>query len=124
MPPKLGAVYYMLSAQDMDRAVAFWRDTIGLQVKSQSPEWSELHHPDSPTAIVALHGGGSGELNRTGLGFDVADIAAACDEVDRAGGKVAMAPTERPEEGIVLADLVDTEGNTFMFSAAFTDVTS
>ena len=124
MPPQLGAIYYMLSAQDMHRAVAFWRDTIGLEVKSQSPEWSELTYPGIPTAVVALHGGGTGELNRTGLGFDVADIAAACDEVERAGGKVAMAPTDRPEEGIVLADLVDTEGNTFMFSAPFTTITN
>ncbi len=114
---ELGRIYFMLAAQDMDRAVAFYRDVIGLEVRSQSPGWSELTHPQAPLAIVALHGGGTGELNRTGLGFDVADIAAACDEVEGGGGKVTMAPTERPEEGIVLADLVDTEGNTFMFSS-------
>jgi len=28
--------------QDMDRAVGFYRDVLGLQVKRQSPEWSEL----------------------------------------------------------------------------------
>jgi predicted enzyme related to lactoylglutathione lyase len=119
MPPQLGAVYYMLAAQDMDRAVAFWRDAIGLDVKSQSPGWSELTFPGLASAVVALHAGGSGELNRTGLGFDVADIAAACAEVERAGGRVTMPPTDRPDEGIVLADLVDPEGNTFMFSARF-----
>ena len=32
----------MLMAEDMDRAVAFWRDGVGLEVRSTSPFWSEL----------------------------------------------------------------------------------
>jgi predicted enzyme related to lactoylglutathione lyase len=31
-----------LPVQDMDRAVAFYRDVLGLEVQMQSPEWTEL----------------------------------------------------------------------------------
>ena len=40
-------------AQDMDRAVAFYRDVVGLKVNSQSPMWSELAHVEA-TAISTL----------------------------------------------------------------------
>ncbi len=60
---KIDRVTYMLMAQDMDRAVAFYLDVIGLEVRSQSPMWSELAFGD---AIIALHGGGSGEFQKTG----------------------------------------------------------
>ena len=48
-------VKFILWAKDMDRALAFWRDGIGLKERMSSPHWSELTHG---TAIVALHGGG------------------------------------------------------------------
>lgn len=105
---------FMLEAQDMDRAVAFWRDVVGLTEKVVSPEWSELGYGD---AVIALHGGGDGQVHQSGLGFGVADIDAACKDVLQAGGQIRMWPQDRPDEGIRLADCVDTEGNTFMFSA-------
>ena len=46
-------VIFMLKTQDMDRAVMFYKDVIGLEVKSQSAGWSELAYGD---ATVALHG--------------------------------------------------------------------
>ena len=39
--------------QDMDRAVAFYRDALGLEVKMQSPEWSEL---DAGGLSIGLNG--------------------------------------------------------------------
>lgn len=33
---------FLISAQDMERAVEFYRDVIGLEVQKQSPWWSEL----------------------------------------------------------------------------------
>ena len=103
-------VVFMLMAQDMDRAVAFYTDVMGLKVNYQSPDWTELAYGD---AVVALHGGGDGEFKGTGLGFTVADVETACQEVTAGGGKVRSGPSERPGEPILLAMLADTEGNGF-----------
>lgn len=110
---RLYGTKFLISAQDMDRAVAFYRDVIGLDVKAASPGWSELSFG---TSIVALHGGGTGRFRRTGLSFTVDDIEGACDEVVLGGGSVRSGPEDRGEEGIFLAELTDTEGNGFMMS--------
>jgi len=96
--------------QDMDRAVAFYRDVVGLKVNSQSPMWSELTHGD---AVVALHGGGNGDFNPT----QVSDIESACAEIETGGGLIRKAPENRPGGPIKLAELADPEGNGFMMSA-------
>ena len=106
-------VIYMLMAQEMERALAFYKDVMGLRVLSQSPGWSELAFGD---AIIALHGGGTGELRETGLSFQVKGIDSACAQVASGGGKVTSEPTLRAGEGIKLANVVDTEGNGFTLS--------
>jgi predicted enzyme related to lactoylglutathione lyase len=104
------SVKYMLMAQDMNRAVRFYRDVIGLKVAFESPEWTELTFGN---AIIALHGGGAGKYQKTGLSLQVRDIAAACKELEAGGGKIASAPQTRPGEPIKLAEVLDTEGNAF-----------
>ena len=110
---QIESVIFMLMAQDMDRAVAFYHDVVGLDLRSASPRWSELTRGD---ATVALHGGGDGEFHDTGLSFQVADLDAACQEVKRGGGRVVKSPEDRPGEPIRLARLADTEGNGFTMS--------
>lgn len=108
---EITSVKFMLMAEDMTRAIRFYRDVIGLEVKFESREWAELAFGD---AIVALHGGGNkGEFRTTGLGLQVRDIRAACREVEAGGGRIASRPMERPGEPIILAEVVDTEGNQF-----------
>ena len=104
----------MLMAEDMDRAVAFWRDGVGLDVRSTSPFWSELL---AGSTVIALHGGG-GASSVAQLALRVADVDAACADMVAAGGAVRSGPEDRPDEGIRLADVFDTEGNAFMVSAA------
>ena len=103
-------VVFMLMVQDMDRAVAFYTDVIGLELRLREGGWAELGYDD---AVVALHGGGDGEYRSTGLGLTVADVAEACEEVTRGGGRVIKAPEERAGVGIILAQLADPEGNGF-----------
>ena len=115
---KVEGVTYMLMAQDMDRAVAFYRDVVGLKPRFSSPMWSELTFGDAIVAlhgggIVALHGGGSAELRSTGLSFQVEDLKSAVREIERGGGRVTREPEDRPGEPIRLAEAVDTEGNSF-----------
>jgi predicted enzyme related to lactoylglutathione lyase len=104
---------FMLMAQDMDRAVTFYRDVIGMKPGYLSSHWSELHFGE---AIVALHGGGGGELNVTGLSFQVDDVDAAVAEVAAGGGLIRFPPESRPGEPIRLAHVTDPEGNGFMLT--------
>ena len=107
-------VVFVLMAQEMDRAIAFYRDVIGLELRLQAgDDWAELGGGD---AVVALHGGGNGEYRPTGLAFTVADVAAACEEVRSGGGTIIRDPEERAGEGIILAHLTDPEGNGFQFA--------
>ena len=104
---------FLLSVEDMDRAIAFYRDVIGLDLRACSAWWSELTYG---TATIALHGGGTGEFHSTGLSFTVDDIDSACEDVVAGGGSIRSGPEDRGEEGIYLAELVDPEGNGFMMS--------
>ena len=104
---------FLLSAEDMDRAIAFYRNVIGLKPVTISEWWSELTYG---TATIALHGGGTGEFRSTGLSFTVDDIEVACEAVVHGGGSIRLGPEDRGEEGIYLAELTDPEGNGFMMS--------
>ena len=64
----------VIMVQDMERGIAFYKNVMGLEVNSKSEMWTELGFGD---AIIALHGGGSGESNSTVLIFQVDDIEAA-----------------------------------------------
>lgn len=102
--------YYMLMAQDMDRAIHFYESALSMRRQSISPFWSELK---SGTALIALHGGWDGSRQRTGLGFEVDDLEAACAAVRTFGGFVEKEPQARPGEPIRLAEVRDPEGNVF-----------
>lgn len=105
---RVQAIKYMLMVEDMDRAVAFYRDVVGLELKYESSHWSELALGG---AVVALHGGGGGEFTETGLNLQVDDIEDACRELVAGGGALVHGPQDPPNEPIRLAMLVDTEGN-------------
>ena len=107
---EIRSVKYLLMVQDMERAIKFYRDVIGLELRSESSMWSEMGFG---SAIIALHGGGSGVVNDTGLNIEVADLDTACAEIVSGGGKVSSGPEDRAGESIRLARLVDTEGNSF-----------
>ena len=101
-------VYFMLMVQNMDRAIAFYSNTMGLEVKLHSRNWSELGNDH---AVLALHTRGDGDYHLTGLGFAVTDITGGCKDVNAGGGKIINPPEERTGEGIILAQVADSEGN-------------
>jgi predicted enzyme related to lactoylglutathione lyase len=98
--------YFMVPVQDMDRALAFYRDGLGLTLGFSSPGWTELAWRD---ATIALHLGGTAAEREGWLGFEVDDLDAAVAEIEAAGGRRG---TERVEGGVRLITLTDTEGNT------------
>lgn len=107
------AVKYMLMAQEMERAVAFYRDTMGFEESFSSPCWSELKFGN---AILALHGGGDGTRNETGLSVQYDDVRSAFDLALGAGAASVQPPEQREGEPIILASICDPEGNVLMLT--------
>jgi predicted enzyme related to lactoylglutathione lyase len=101
-------VKFMLMAVDMKRAVAFYRDVIGLEEIFVSDFWTELRHGD---AIIALHGGHDGSRNSTGLSFQYEDVLAMAERIAKAGAKILQSPQQREGEPILLGVFRDAEGN-------------
>ena len=75
------AIKIILMVEEMGRAIAFYRDAIGLEVIQESAMWSELAWGD---AVVALHAGGPVvETRETGLSIQVSDLETACRRAER-----------------------------------------
>jgi lactoylglutathione lyase len=116
--------YVMVNVSDMSRSVAFYRDTLGLPVKFESPGWSEFE--TGPTTL-ALHGvasgGGSGgvapagpEAGTCSLGFSVESLDATYSELQKRGARFVLPPTEQTNEGIRLAVCIDPDSLAISFA--------
>ena len=85
--------YVMKFVSNMDDAVHFYRDTLGLPLKSQSPGWSEFA---TGSTVLALHP--ASERNPAGmleLGFSVDDLAAFHASMVAKGVRFPMPPSQR-----------------------------
>ena len=92
---------------DMERAVAFYRDTLGLPLKFASPRWSEF---DTGETTLALHP--ASEKNPPGAverGLGIPDLAKFHQELSAKGVVFSMAPSKQ-DFGGTLAQFVDSEG--------------
>jgi predicted enzyme related to lactoylglutathione lyase len=92
---------------NMDRAVKFYRDVVGLPLKFQSPEWSEFSTGET---TLALHA--ASEKNAAGkieVGFNVPDLQAFYEEMRAKGVKFSM-PPKKQDFGGMLAQFEDSEG--------------
>lgn len=115
----------MVMVSDMSRSIKFYRELLGLKLKSESPEWTEF---ETAGATIALHGGGvkrkaaegsSRSSNFAGtcsLGFVVDDLNKTFRELSSKGVAFAMPPTVRKGEGIKLAICLDPDGLPISFS--------
>ena len=73
--------YVMVMVSDMGRSVAFYRDTLGLRLKFESPGWSEFEtggttlalHPGTPAATSAAASQTRPVAGTCSLGFSVSD---------------------------------------------------
>lgn len=99
--------YVIEFVADMDRAVKFYRDTMGLPVKFQSPGWSEFMTGET---TLGLHP--ASEKNAAGkieMGFNVPDLAKFYEEMRAKGVKFPM-PPKKQDFGGMLAQFEDSEG--------------
>jgi lactoylglutathione lyase len=98
--------YAIKFVADMDQAVAFHRDKLGLGLRFQSPEWSEF---DTGATTLALHSASAEHPAGTvQLGF-------ACDDLDafyaaREANGITFTSPPTPMHGTSLARFLDSEG--------------
>src|SRR6478609_1742863 len=67
---------YIIWAQDMGRAIAFYRNVFDGEVVRESEIMGEVVIAGS---TIGIHSGGEGKRTWTGLSFQVPDLFAACD---------------------------------------------
>ena len=106
--------YVILFVADMDKAVAFYRDTFGLTLKFATPFWSEF---ETGGATLALHP--ASERNPAGrvqLGFTTPDLPGVYAGREAAGLTFTQAPLD--EHGTPLARILDCEGAEVSLSGA------
>lgn len=98
--------YAIKYVSDMDRAIAFHRDVLGLALKFQSPEWSEFMTGDT---AVALHLASSeNPAGLVELGFSTDDVDDFYARRDKLGIEFTQPPTDM--HGIKLAVVRDPDG--------------
>ncbi|HEV2313857.1 MAG TPA: VOC family protein [Candidatus Acidoferrales bacterium] len=107
--------YVIEFVEDMDRAVKFYRDIIGLPLKFQSSGWSEF---ETGETTLGLHP--ASEKNRAGkceVGFNVENLQSFYEQL-RAKGVVFSMPPKKQDFGGTLAQFVDSEGAHVSISGA------
>ena len=98
--------YVMKFVADMDKAVAFYRDTLGLTLSFQSPGWSEFVTGET---TLALHpASDKNPAGATELGFSVDNLERFHTEMADKGVVFTRPPTDL--HGTMLATLLDSEG--------------
>jgi len=105
MAPQLSHIIEFVS--DMDRAVRFYRDVVGLPLKFQSPGWSEFLTGET---VLGLHP--ASQQNPAGkieIGLSVPNLEQFHAEMSSKGVQFPMAP-QRQDFGGMLAQFLDSEG--------------
>ena len=98
--------YAIKYVADMDKAVAFHRDTLGLQLKFASPFWSEFATGDTTLALHPAspeHPAGSAQL-----GFAADNLAEFYSRRDELGLSFTQPPTQM--HGVHIARFRDIDG--------------
>jgi lactoylglutathione lyase len=98
--------YAIKFVDDMDAATSFYRDHLRLQLRFESPFWSEF---DTGETKLALHP--SSKENPAGtvqLGFGVSDLDAFFESAQQDGIRFTSAPKD--VHGTRLATFLDCEG--------------
>jgi lactoylglutathione lyase len=115
--------YAIVFVSDMRRAVAFYRDVVGLPLKFESPHWTEfatdgatlaLHAADGPGAAADPHQTPAG---RCRPGLSVPDLIAFHQRMTEHNVRCAQEPKET--FGVRIAQYVDPDGLVISVSEAW-----
>ena len=107
--------YIIVYVSNMDRSLAFYRDTLGLPLKFTSPGWTEFN---TGTTTIALHATpASKPADQPGrtpagvaqLGFMVDNLSFVYETLKAQDVMFAM-PPQKQSSGVTLAVLRDPDG--------------
>ena len=78
---RLGAA--ILLVEDLQKSIAFYKDTLELKIKNQSPDWVEFQN-DGQGAVLALH---PARIKQKGfsnmiVGFNVSNLESVCKKLE------------------------------------------
>jgi catechol 2,3-dioxygenase-like lactoylglutathione lyase family enzyme len=114
--------YVMLMVSNMKRSVKFYRDTLGLPLKFESPEWTEFK---TGATTFALHGGArrakkakksEALAGSCFIGFSVGNVDKTYKDLRARGVRFTMKPEAREGEPIKLAVGLDPDGHPISFA--------
>lgn len=92
---RVGAVILLVS--NMEKSVKFYRDTLGLPIKTKSKDWTEFFNNDT---VMALHPAKKKSNIKTGsgmlVGFEVDDLEATVKKLKEKRVKFFKKPKEEP----------------------------
>ncbi|MCI0560842.1 MAG: VOC family protein [Nitrososphaera sp.] len=92
---KVGAVILLVS--DMENSVKFYRDTLGLPMKTKSKDWTEFF---SNNTVLALHPAKKKSGIKTGagmlVGFEVSDLDSTVKRLTEKRVKFYKKPKQEP----------------------------
>jgi predicted enzyme related to lactoylglutathione lyase len=110
---RIGVLY---GAADVDQAVAFYRDALGLTVKFQDGDrYAAL---DGGGTTFAIAGPAEQIADQPVASFKVDDVAVVAERLTAAGAELIRGPEEGPHE--IRAVLRDPAGNSFVVHASRT----
>jgi catechol 2,3-dioxygenase-like lactoylglutathione lyase family enzyme len=106
--------YAIKYVADMDRAIAFYRDKLGLQLKFQSPFWTEF--ATGETALALHPASDDNPAGTVELGFAVDDLG----DFHARREELGITFTREPREmhGTYIAGIRDSEGAQVSISGA------
>ena len=100
-------VYAIKFVADMERAVAFHRDALGLTLRFQSPFWSEFATGDT---TLALHpASAANPAGAVQIGYRTDDLTGLYDRRAETGVKFTAPPTA--QRSALIARFLDSEGS-------------
>jgi len=113
--------YIMVNVKDMTRSVAFYRDTLGLPLKFDSPGWSEFQTGATTLALHAVssaasEGGAELKAGTCTIGFSVANLDETYARLKERGARFVVEPKDQAGEGIRLAVCLDPDGLAVSFA--------
>ena len=111
MTPEMRVAYVNVAVSDLDRAVAFFRDRVGLALKFSDADFGYAEF-DTPGAGFAVVRDPERAGRHTGIGFAVEDLDVAHARLTEAGVEFTRPPTREPWGGY-MAMFADPDGNTF-----------
>jgi lactoylglutathione lyase len=88
---RIGAVILLVS--DMKRSIRFYRDTLGMELKQESKDWTECG------TVLALHPATKKRVKKSKgmlVGFSVSDFDDVCSGLKRKKVKFYKKPKEEP----------------------------